>query len=334
MDSEGEFKSMRIDRLLAMTVLLLSRGRVSAAELAERFEVSTKTIYRDMETLNQAGIPIVAHQGSTGGFEIMQQYTIHRQFLTLDEITSVVAAVKGIGTVLDDRAMGNLLGKVQSMLSKQDIRETEQKGARFVFDFNPWGQGVGARAKFDMLRQAAEESRLIQFRYSSINGKETERVAEPLTLILKGPLWYLYGYCRLREEFRVFRLTRMQDIRVISETVPRRPAPELKEQFRWEPQWSGGKAQHVVIHFSPKVRYRVLDVFDPTSVEILKDGSLKVSCPYLIDDWFYGLMLSFGADARIEQPAEAAAEIRRRAEKITALYTESGHTDVLVHPVQ
>ncbi|WP_438351164.1 helix-turn-helix transcriptional regulator [Paenibacillus sp. FA6] len=144
---------MKIDRLLAMTVLLLNRERVSAKELAERFEVSIKTICRDMDTLSQSGIPVFAHQGTSGGFEIMKQYTISRQYLTFGEISSIVAAVKGMGTVLDDSTFASLNEKVKALLSKSDKQQSEQQGEGIVFDLNPWGQGPEARNKVNPLRR-------------------------------------------------------------------------------------------------------------------------------------------------------------------------------------
>lgn len=310
---------MKIDRLLGMTVLLLGRGRVSAAELAERFEVSTKTIYRDMDTLCQAGIPVVAHQGTTGGFEIMEHYTMNRQLLTPDEVHSVVAAVKGIGTVLDDKAVASLLDKVQTLLNRSDKQVKAQQGEPLVFDFNPWGQGPGARVKVQMLRQAAEESRLVQFNYSNMNGDETQRVVEPSSLILKGPIWYLHGYCRLRGEFRLFRLSRMLEVQIQSETVPRREAPKL-DRYEWNPNWTNAVEQEVVLLFSAVARHRVRDIFAPDTITVLPDGSLRVQGPYPVDEWFYGMILSFGEEVRVEEPASAAEEVLRRAEQIVKLY--------------
>ncbi|RUT33537.1 YafY family transcriptional regulator [Paenibacillus zeisoli] len=309
---------MKIDRLLAITVLLLNRGRVSAAELADRFEVSTKTIYRDMDTLNQAGIPVVAHQGTTGGFEIMEHYTIHRQFLTLDEITSVVAAIKGMGTAIEDKNIDNLLEKVQTLLSRSDLQATDQ-GARIVFDFNPWGQGPDAKSKVSLLKTAIERLQLIRFSYSNMNGTQTERMAEPCSLILKGHLWYLHAFCRLRNEFRMFRLTRMQDLELMEGFFVRREAPSL-DRYEWNQEWSRHHIREVVLTFSPEVRYRVQDMFSPELITQLPGGMMRVKGLYPVDEWFYGMILSFGEQVRIEQPVEVADEICRRVQRILSLY--------------
>ncbi|MEC0226689.1 helix-turn-helix transcriptional regulator [Paenibacillus alba] len=310
---------MKIDRLLAMTVLLLNRGRVSAKELADRFEVSTKTIYRDMETLNQSGIPIVAHQGISGGFEIMEPYTMARQFLTLSEIEAIVAAVKGIHTAVDDRVFGTLLDKVKAMLSRVDRLQMEQQGAGIVFDFNPWGQGPAARDKVNSLRQAIEHTSKVSFKYLNMNGTESERVVEPAALILKGYLWYLQAYCTLRSEFRVFRLSRIQELRVLEQSFVKKQAPSL-EGYAWESDWSNANLQEMTFLFDSKVRHRVGDTFDPQQVTVQEDGSLQVKGPFTEDEWLYGMLLSYGEHVKVEEPTHVAEEMVNRAQKIMERY--------------
>lgn len=310
---------MKIDRLLAMTVLLLNHERISAKELADRFEVSTKTIYRDMEALNQSGIPIVAHQGTSGGFEIMEQYTIARQYLTLAEISSLVAAVKGIHSAFNDDMIANLLDKVKALLSRADRKETEKLGAGIVFDFNPWGQGPLVRDKVNLLKQAVEETRQVEFDYTNMNGTASSRVVEPTALILKGHLWYLQAYCTLREEFRVFRLSRVHHEVIRTEQFKRRQAPSL-EGYSWDPAWSSGTDVEMVLTFHPQVRHRMEDNFPADQVAVLDNGFLQVKGLFTVDEWFYGMLLSYGDDVKVEQPASVAEEIVKRAHKIIERY--------------
>ncbi|MDD9268440.1 helix-turn-helix transcriptional regulator [Paenibacillus sp. GCM10023248] len=310
---------MKIDRLLAITVLLLNRGRVSSKELADRFEVSTKTIYRDMETLNQSGIPVVAHQGISGGFEIMEPYTMARQFLSLSEIEAIVAAVKGMHSAVDDRMFGTLLDKVKAMLSRVDRLQMEQQGAGIVFDFNPWGQGPVARDKVNSLRQAIEHTSEVSFKYLNMNGTESERVVEPTALILKGYLWYLQAYCTLRNEFRVFRLSRIQELRVLEKSFLRKQAPSL-ENYAWESDWSNANLQEMTFRFHSKVQYRVMDTFDPQQVTRMEDGSLQVKGSFNEDEWLYGMLLSYGEHVTVEEPVGVAEEMVNRARKIMERY--------------
>ncbi|BFH59630.1 helix-turn-helix transcriptional regulator [Paenibacillus azoreducens] len=315
---------MKIDRMLAMTVLLLNRGRISAKELADRFEVSTKTIYRDMDTLSRAGIPIAAYSGTSGGFEIMEQYTISRQFLTLDEIYSIFAAVKGVKAALDDQTLDGLLDKVETLLyrSRQEKEVGHSVSAELLFDLNPWGQGVNTRGKVSQLRQAIGQSRKVKLQYINMNGSDSEREVEPCRLILKGNVWYLQAYCLLREDFRSFRLSRIQEIDVFEAHFTPRKLP-LQDTYDWKPEWSSDARKSTVrLLFSPLVRHRVWDTFAPDQISLYDDGSVCVEGEFSLDEWFYGMVLSYGGHIKIESPEFVAEEVVRRAQKILDLYSK------------
>lgn len=310
---------MKIDRLLAMTLLLLNRERVSAKELADRFEVSTKTIYRDMETLGQSGIPIVAYQGTSGGFEIMEQYTIGRQFLTLNEINTMVSVVKGINTVVDDGIFSTLLEKVKGLLNKADTNLADQSRTGIIFDFNPWGQSPSARDKVNRLRQAIDETRKVRIKYMNMNGTESERVIEPSSLILKGYVWYLHAYCTLRQEWRVFRLSRVMELQMLMEQAEQRDKPSL-DRYEWDTEWSKEIKREIVLTFQREVRHRVADSFDPESVTVLEDGNIRLKADFTEDEWLYGMILSYGQHVKVEEPVSVAEEVVRRAQQIIERY--------------
>ncbi|WP_317618391.1 YafY family protein [Paenibacillus sp. PL91] len=302
-----------------MTVLLLNRGRISAKELADRFEVSTKTIYRDMDTLSQAGVPILAHQGTTGGFEIMEQYTISRQYLSLGEISSIIAAVKGIGTAMDDATYASLHEKVKTLLHQSDKHQDGNVGERLIFDLNPWEQGPEARQKVNLLKRAIDETQKVQFSYVNMNGSESERMVEPYALLLKANVWYLQAYCLLREQFRVFRLSRVQQLQMLSDPFERREVPSL-EGYTWGTEWTKNADTEVTLIFHPKARYRVGDSFHSDQVTVLEDGSLRVEGKFTVDEWFYGMILSHGDSVKVEHPAYMAEQVMQRAKNIISRY--------------
>ncbi|MGM1049332.1 MAG: helix-turn-helix transcriptional regulator [Bacillota bacterium] len=311
---------MKIDRLLAITVLLLNRGRVSAKELSERFEVSSKTIYRDMDTLNQAGIPIVAHQGISGGFEIMEQFMIDRHWLSIEEMSSLVTAVKGINCALDDKETDALLQKVKSLLQKaqrgyaQDKRED-----RLIMDMNPWGQRNGIKETMQLLKQAVDERRRTAIEYISSGGRSQNRIIEPVSLILKGSIWYVHAYCTLRKDFRVFRLSRIQHAALTEERFEPLEAPVI-EQFQWDTSWSDTPEESLVLTFRSEARQRIADVFHPDEVTMLPSGAFRVEVVRKPDDWFYGMILSFGDQVKVESPDFVAEEVVRRAQQIIGRY--------------
>ncbi|OWR31871.1 DNA-binding transcriptional regulator [Saccharibacillus sp. O23] len=311
---------MKIDRLLAMTILLLNRRRISAAELAERFEVSTKTVYRDIETLCRAGIPIVSHQGMNGGFELMERYTIGRQMLSPGEIEALRTAVKGAATAMGDRTFDELTEKVQALLGGNGTGG-EAAGPGVVFDFNPWNCGPSMRHRIELLRSAAKESLRVEVRYLNMNGGESRRTLEPAMLLLKGGTWYLQAYCLLRGEFRIFRLTRMLELRETGEPFLPKPAPPI-ESYDWKDDWDRRTPLDVSLHFRPAVRLRVIDQFEPSRLTESADGSVRVGGLFVADEWFYGMLLSYGDQVRVESPREVAEELLRRARQIVEAYAE------------
>lgn len=311
---------MKIDRLLAITVLLLNRGRLSAKELADRFEVSSKTIYRDMDTLCQAGIPIVAHQGITGGFEIMEHYMIDKYWLSAEEMSTLVTAVKGLSSALEDPQMGMLLEKIKALLRRveQGLGD-EYRKEPVVLDFQPWGQRQGLKPAVGLLKQAIHDKRRVQMEYIDAEGSAERRTIEPASLFLKGNVWYVQAFCLEREDFRLFRLSRMQDIKMLSEAYEPRPWPG-KEHLEWDSSWSNAREQETVLLFEAAARQRVADMFPPEQVTVNPDGSLRVHVLYKLDEWFYGMILSFGDQVLVELPGEAAEEVKRRAKRMLLRY--------------
>lgn len=311
---------MKIDRLLAITVLLLNRGRLSAKELADRFEVSSKTIYRDMDTLCQAGIPIVARQGITGGFEIMEHYMIDKYWLSAEEMSTLVTAVKGLSSALEDPQMGMLLEKIKALLRRveQGLGD-EYRKEPVVMDFQPWGQRQGLKPAVGLLKQAIHDKRRVQMEYIDAEGSAERRTIEPASLFLKGNVWYVQAFCLEREDFRLFRLSRMQDIKMLSEAYEPRPWPG-KERLEWDSSWSNAREQETVLLFEAAARQRVADMFPPEQVTVNPDGSLRVHVLYKLDEWFYGMILSFGDQVLVELPGEAAEEVKRRAKRMLLRY--------------
>lgn len=310
---------VKTERLLAMTVLLLNRGRMSARELAERFEVSVKTIYRDMETLSLAGIPVTALQGTAGGFEIMDRYTLDRHLVSQGEIASLLAALRGASQALEDRTYADLLEKFKALLQPSGKTAWESAGSELVFDFQPWGQGPAIKQTVAMLRQAIVDKRLVRLTYIHQDGTEHIRDVEPASLIMKGSVWYLQAYCRMRGDFRVFRLSRVMEFSLLQEYFNPREAPVL-DGFSWDPAWSRKDECEVTLIFRPEARYRIGDVFLPEQIRMQEDGNIFVQGVFSRDEWFYSMLLSFGDLVRVVTPDSLAQEMKLRAERIVRLY--------------
>ena len=310
---------MKINRLLSIVMYLLSRKRMSGQELAELFEVSLRTIYRDLETINSAGIPIVSYSGANGGYEIMEQYRIDRQIVTLEDLHSIMNALKGIQSSLDDPALDDLMAKVGALVTKSEQSRLEEAGEKLIFDTKIW-RGIHVdRPMLTSLRQAAKNRLVVLFKYTNSEGTGELRTVEPIGLAWKGYTWYLYAYCRLRKDYRTFRLTRIKELVVSAERFANRDISMEDLDARWGRQDTENQIR-MVLRFHSRARAKVEEYFPPEEITITEDGNLVVRTEHAEDKWLYGTLLSYGTDVTVLEPKHLADNIKERARQIYSLY--------------
>ncbi|WP_167355924.1 helix-turn-helix transcriptional regulator [Paenibacillus oryzisoli] len=312
---------MKIQRLLGITMLLLSQRRINAPTLADKFEVSLRTIYRDLETINTAGIPIVSFAGNDGGYEIMEQFRIDRQIVTFDDLQSILVALKGVQASLDDKEMDDLLTKIKALVVRSEHNQMEESGETLLFDTNLWhGGGLKDKSMLVSLRQASKLRKVISFLYTNTEGVEEQREVEPIGIAWKGYAWYLYAYCRLRSDYRTFRLSRISGLRIHLEHFTNKGVHMSELDARWGNQELGPSIPLLLL-FQPRLRVRVEEAFGLDNIERQDDGSLLVSTSYPDNHWLYGMLLSYGSDVRVLEPAFVAEKIRIQGEQIASNYS-------------
>lgn len=306
---------VKLDRLLAITMILLNQPRVSATELAARFEVSLRTIYRDMEAINQAGIPIVSYAGSDGGYEIMSGYRIDKQVLSLDDFASICSALRGARSATDSTDIDGLLERIGALMPSPD--STLGLGSGHIdLDFQPEPM---VKEKILPLQQAVKTQHLVRFRYLDNKGKESDRTIEPMGLFLKGYVWYLYGYCLTRSDIRVFRMTRMTELESLPQNFLRRPytLQDVEEQFMSQADF---KRIRALLQFHPSVKTRVRDEFGYDRVHDQPDGSLFVTAHYSSMEKAMQNILSFSSSVTVIEPAEVIEELKRHIAAMVVKY--------------
>ncbi|MGO4697857.1 helix-turn-helix transcriptional regulator [Paenibacillus sp. 2TAB26] len=311
---------MKLERLMAITILLLNRKRVQAQELADRLEVSLRTIYRDLDSLNLAGIPIVSYTGAEGGFEIMENFRLDRQMLSFDELIALSTALRGLQStqVFENQNLEGLLDKVGALVSKAE--QGRLVGAdQVIIDLNPWKSSSSERNKYDTLHKAVSDKKLIRFTYTNGQGGETERCIEPMGLVLKGYTWYLHGYCLNRDDYRMFRLSRIRNLLILEDTFQRRIVNLSELNENWSPQ-RDTKMVDLVLRFTGPAKVSAADHFDSDEIERQPDGSLIVRVRYPDNDWLVGFLLHFRTDLLILEPLHVAEEVRKCALEISKLY--------------
>ncbi|CAK4824510.1 unnamed protein product [Aphanomyces euteiches] len=204
------------------------------------------------------------------------------------------------------------------------MSKTEQGAAaaisqQVVIDLNPWHGNDTEKEKLGILKKAARELLLVRFAYTNTEGTDSERDCEPLGIVMKRYIWYLHGYCRLRKELRIFRLSRIKDLQVLSEVFERRIIPSEDLNFRWE------RANHpaiiqLVLQFQPKAKAKVQDYYASDKIVTQPDGTLLVTAMQPDEPWLYGLLLSYGADVKILEPQSVKEAVLKRAQEIVQLY--------------
>jgi predicted DNA-binding transcriptional regulator YafY len=307
---------MRIDRMLGIIVFLLNRDKISAKSLAERFEVSVRTIYRDIESINMAGIPIVSYPGNNGGYGVMENYRLDRQVLSLDDMSSIITALKGVGNSTGDNDMDNIAEKILSLVPQDKVSKLKKRAEEVVIDITPWGFRQKSKDQLKLIQQAISENTLVSFSYRNMRGEILERIVEPMTMIFKSYAWYLFGFCRKRNDFRLFRLSRIDMLKSLDQKFVRK-STTYKDFFSEENQPA---TINLVLKFTSSARIRAEEAFDETSVKVLADGSLVASAAFPEDEWMYSFILGFGEAVEVVQPAYIREIIRKKAEKICSVY--------------
>lgn len=292
---------MRHGRLFRILYLLMERGEMTAGELAERLEVSKRTVYRDLDALSAAGIPVYARQGKNGGICLMEQFKLDRSLFDereQDEILTALSGLKALGLLEEKEILTRLSGLFRR-------RPTEW----LEVDFESWGAAGEEKACFELCRRAILERHPVTFRYYNSSGEGSLRTVEPVRLRFKGGNWYLAGYCRAREDFRLFRLNRMEGLWMEPETAEPREWPKEETESGWE-------MMPLSLWFSPEAAYRVLDTFPAKEIARQADGSFLVQTAFPPGRWVLGFLLSFGAQVRVLEPEWMRREVLREAERI------------------
>ncbi|MBC8062047.1 MAG: YafY family transcriptional regulator [Clostridiaceae bacterium] len=281
---------MQINRLFEIVYILLDKKTITAKELAEHFEVSMRTIYRDIDTLSSAGIPIYTNKGKGGGISIIDNFILNKSLLSEHEQNEILMSLQSLNAVKFHH-IEPVLNKLSILFNKQGMNWIE-------VDFSHWGSEDSEQEKFNVLKTSILSSTIITFDYFSSYGEKTERTIEPVKLIFKGQSWYIYGFCRIKSDFRIFKITRIKNLIPLTETFKREPPKEVWDNSKDYKD----KMVKLVLRIEAKMAYRVYDEFDQALIIKNEDGSFIVTPTFPEDEWIYGYILSFGNYAEVLEP--------------------------------
>lgn len=308
---------MKIDRLISIIMILLDKKRMGAKELAETFEVSKRTIYRDIDTINLAGIPIVAISGVGGGFEIMPEYKLDKNVFSSTDLSAIIMGLTNISNMIRGNELINAITKVKSFIPPDRVKEIELKANQIVIDLSPWLGNSNVRPYFEIIKSAINENKLLTFEYSDRHGSKNTRTVEPYQLVLKGNHWYFHGFCLMRNDYRLFRLTRITNLAINNQVYASRNYQPPQLEFAGIYETMQTKIQ-IRVHES--IIDSVLDYCSFDNFTSNGDEYYLVDFPFVENDYFYNILLSFGDKCECLSPSHIRTELKRKAQKIAELY--------------
>lgn len=298
---------MKIDRLLGILAALLRRDKVTAPFLAEKFEVSRRTVSRDIETLCRAGIPIVTEQGRNGGISIAPGYTLPKQLLTEEELSAILSGIRGVDSISPVPHKAAL---------EEKLSQSGESASPMLIDLASHYKDSLTK-KISILREAIENRFLVTFRYYSEKGESSRRV-EPYHIVFQWGDWYLLAWCTEKEDFRLFKLSRLWELRLTDTAFSPREVPEKKLDFArtWQENYK------LEALFEPRMKYRLIEEYGPAGFSEEPDGRLRFSIGFT----FYGAMLSwvlsFGSGVQVLSPQKLKDDLADIGKFFTEQYAK------------
>ncbi|MDN4605129.1 YafY family protein [Paenibacillus sp. F6_3S_P_1C] len=309
---------MKIDRMLALIMILLEREVVSARELAERLEVSRRTIYRDIDTLTFAGLPIFTHQGAMGGVGLMKAYKMDKLLFTPYDVQTLLTSLKSYKQLFDHHEIVFVLEKLNAIHRGSD---TDIKAGRFAVDLSLSQGNESLRNLLSYIETAMNEQRYLVFEYGDRDGKMSSRTVEPYQIVFKESSWYLQSYCVDREDFRIFKLARMSGI-LVSENVfaPRDFTPLPMDGASWMNQdWV-----EVTIRVHRSVIDKVIERFGGAHILHMGEETCLATYPIIKNTFGYDKLLAFGDKCEVIEPIEVRNGFQNYVRRILEKYEHQG----------
>ncbi|GAK42453.1 YafY family protein [Paenibacillus urinalis] len=304
---------MKLERLISIIYKLLNHEVLSASKLAEEYEVSQRTIYRDIDVICAAGFPVVSYQGTNGGYGMMDGYKMDKSLLGSFDVHSLITVLRSLSTIFEDERVQGTIERLQTVAPAQqstilsvnlDTRRTDHDALRH-------------------LRTAIAGRNVVRFDYINANNERTTRELEPLQLHFKYRNWYIYGYCRARQDYREFRLSRLMNLNKTELTFEPHQGV-LKEidvsNKRWEKQ-----LEEVVVRVGPEALAEAMDQFHQVDKEPHADGSMTMRIPVyqpLTARWLWTILLSFGGGAEVLEPPSLRGILKEQLQKALQLYED------------
>lgn len=307
---------MKIDRLLSIIMVLIEQNKISASKLAEMFEVTPRTIYRDIETIQAAGVPIVTYTGTNGGIGILENYKIDKKFFTKEDMITIMTGLGSISSSVTNSGLNKVLTKLQSLIPEDHTQEIRLKSGQVVIDLTTWSGNKKLQANLIKIKEALNQRRYLIFKYLDGNGKSTERKVEPYQLLWKEEKWYINSYCTMRNDFRLFKLSRISYLKVLDETFSLREFD--MEELRMN--WSEKRILNIKLLADVSLKEKILERCEEENITYCGKNKMIVEFPFVDDDFGYELLLSFGNKCECLEPVEIREKLIEKIRNMLHIY--------------
>ncbi|WP_040984064.1 helix-turn-helix transcriptional regulator [Oceanobacillus jeddahense] len=308
---------MKVSRLVSIIMILLDKQRIGAQELANMFEVSIRTIYRDIDAINMAGIPIRSTSGVGGGFEIMKNYKMDSTVFSTDDISTILTGLSSLSNMIQSNELINALAKVKSFIPVDRVDEIKLKTDQIHIDLSQWIGYRNVQSYLEIIKIALQENKLLSFEYADRHGIKTEREAEACQIVLKGNHWYFQGYCYKRNDFRLFKLARISNLKL--EEIFFTPRDYQKPLLDFTDILATIQT-NIKLRIHKSVMDRVLDYCKYEDFSPDGDEYYIVTFPFVENDYYYNILLSFGDKCECLEPLHIRTVLKRKIHDLANLY--------------
>ncbi len=323
---------MKTDRVLNILYYLNRYKKVSAKKLSEEFEVSQRTVYRDLDILENMGIPIERKQGIEGGISIIETFKLENINFSKSELSRIISILSN--HYYKDSKTKLSIEKLKNIISDVDLEE-QKKLDYFKIEKNDY-MNDKEKEKISVLKKAIENKNVIKINYMNSNAERSIRELEPYVISFKGHTVYLMGYCLLREELRIFKLSRMKELEITNKKFQFKNEilDEIYSQKEFFKFYDDNKDENIVLKFQKNFFDEIENIFDKYEVLDNKAFSMKnenseisihesdvlIKIRWKIDRWFFSFILGFGKMVEVIEPKELREKIIKEIEQMSLVY--------------
>ena len=306
--------------LIRMLNYICSKEKVTTSELMRKYGLSRRTTIKYIEDLSMSYVPIISEFGPHGGYRIADSYKIKYNFLTASEYGLLMNILGQYSENIQSGQIEDIISKFSSLSKSVSSENVFIQASSFYVDSSSWNGDYSFKDILSVLNDGIEKNLMVDMEYVDVKGQSSKRTLEPHVLILKQGEWYVYGYCHLKEDFRVFKLSRLKYVTLSAKTFERR---EYSLDFLKNSSWQNNlKSEHILLSVSEEARAGIEEWLgmDASGEKKDENGNTFFEADMPITEWLVGKIMSFGRGVKVLKPKSLVEKIREEAKAVCRSY--------------